>query len=221
MKYNFRVDNDEIVFPASDFDGWAETYDASVINDQFPFTGYTRVLERIVELAVPKPGMKVLDLGTGTGGLALPFARADCELWCTDFSPAMLEMARKKLPNAHFHLHDLRTPLSGEVKGPFDRIVSSYTFHHFPLEDKVLILSSLRPHLAAEGCILIGDISFPDRKALEDMKKECGEAWEEEYYWVAEEALPALLAAGLPAQYEQVSACAGVCVMKSSGNTSG
>jgi putative AdoMet-dependent methyltransferase len=202
-----------VSYPPADFDDWAETYDASVISDRFPFSGYSRVLECIVTLAAPQPGMRVLDLGTGTGCLALPFARAGCELWCTDFSQPMLEKARKKLPGAYFCRHDLRTALPGDFTGPFDRIVSAYVFHHFELAEKVRILESLQPYLGVDGRMLIGDIAFPDRAALERMKKDCGEDWEEEYYWMAEEALPALTAAGFHPRYEQISACAGIFML--------
>ena len=216
--YNSWVDGIDNSFPASDFDDWAESYDASVKSDKFPFTGYTRVLERTVALAAPKPGMKVLDLGCGTGSLTLPFAQAGCELWCTDFSQPMLEKARVKLPNAHFYLHDLHTPLPAEINGPFDRIVSAYVFHHFELAEKVHILQSLTACLQADGLILIGDVSFPDRAALEKMKASSGEEWEEEYYWVVEAALPALASAGFIPHYEQVSACAGIYLLTFDGN---
>ncbi|MGZ6346323.1 MAG: class I SAM-dependent methyltransferase, partial [Anaerolineales bacterium] len=86
-------------FPCSEFDDWAETYDFSVSNNQFPFTGYKTLLEKIVKLADVKPRMRVLDLGTGTGNLAIRFARSNCDLWCTDFSSGMLEKARQKIPS--------------------------------------------------------------------------------------------------------------------------
>jgi putative AdoMet-dependent methyltransferase len=204
------VDGIEPSFPASDFDDWAEKYDDSVMNDSFPFTGYPRVLERIVELAAPIPGMKVLDLGCGTGNLALPFEQAGCEVWCTDFSQPMLEKARQKLPNAHFYLHDLRTPLPDAIRGPFDRILSAYVFHHFNLAEKVRILQGLLPHLAVGGLILIGDVSFSTRSALEAMKTTAGTEWEDEFYWLAANAIPTLLGSGFIPQYEQVSACGGI-----------
>ena len=76
-------------FPPEEFDDWAENYDQSVANTQsFPFTGYEEVLDKVVELATPQPGMQVLDLGTGTGNLALRFDAIGCEIWGTDFSSA-------------------------------------------------------------------------------------------------------------------------------------
>ncbi len=103
----------------------------------------------------------------------------------------MLEKARLKLPQAHFRLHDLRTDLPAELNRRFDRIVSAYVFHHFELEEKVRIVESLiRQNLAPQGRLVIADIAFPDRKALEELKKQLGDQWEEEYYWIAEESIP-------------------------------
>jgi putative AdoMet-dependent methyltransferase len=210
-------------FPPSGFDDWAETYDATVPKtDGFPFTGYGEVLRTILRLAEPLPGLSVLDLGTGTGNLAAPFAQAGCECWCTDFSEPMLAKARLKLPFAHFALHDLRLPLPPELERPFDRIVSAYVFHHFPLEEKVRILRSLATHhLAPDGRLVIGDIAFSNQAALEQVKAEAGDEWEDEFYWLAEEALAALRESGLQVEYTQVSSCAGVFVFAPAGGAKG
>jgi putative AdoMet-dependent methyltransferase len=198
-------------FPASEFDEWAEHYDQSVAIDQFPFYGYPQVLAKAFNQAGPRPGLSVLDLGTGTGNLAALFARAGCELWCTDFSKPMLERARGKLPAARFALHDLRDPLPAEFDRQFDCIVSAYVFHHFELDEKMRIVTNLvGRHLAPGGRLVIADISFPDRAGLERVKLAAGQAWEEEYYWRSDEARPRLEAAGLKAAYVQVSACAGI-----------
>jgi putative AdoMet-dependent methyltransferase len=199
-------------FPSSDFDDWAETYDASVSVDQFPFFGYWDVLRRITALAEPLSDLSVLDLGTGTGNLALRFASLGCHLGCIDFSAPMLEKAHQKLPTAHFILHDLRGDWPTELNRPFDRIVSAYVFHHFSLDQKVSILRGLLPYLNPNGRIIIGDIAFQNTAALEKMKITVGDEWEQEFYWLADESLSALQEADMPARYTQVSSCAGVFV---------
>ncbi len=199
-------------FPSSDFDPWAETYDQDVVSENvFPFDGYERALEAVVTLAAPRPGTSVLDLGTGTGNLARRFAEAGCALWCTDFSQAMIERARLKLPSAIFVRHDLRDPWPAELDREFDRIVSAYVFHHFELEVKVSLCRDLVANrLRGGGSLIIADISFDDVATMGAFASSIGDRWEVEPYWLADESLSALEKAGLRAAYKRISACAGI-----------
>ncbi|MGE5072257.1 MAG: class I SAM-dependent methyltransferase [Anaerolineae bacterium] len=199
-------------FSPDEFDPWAETYDRdTATQNQFPFAGYEQLLDRIVKVAAPEPGMSVLDIGTGTGNLALRFAQQDCELWCSDFSAAMLAKARQKVSEAHFVLHDLRAQWPAELNQRFDRIVSAYVFHHFETGEKAALCKILvKEHLAPGGSLLIGDLSFQNETAMQTFARSVGELWEQEPFWLAEECIPALEAAGLRASYEQISGSAGL-----------
>lgn len=203
-------------FPPSDFDPWAKTYDEDVRQQNvFPFDGYAQVLDAIVDLAQPHADMSVLDLGTGTGNLALRFAEHGCELWCTDFSEAMLEKAREKLPQARFILADLRADWNPELDHHFDRIVSAYVFHHLELDAKIRVCKELVANrLAPSGALIIGDISFPNQISMDAFARSVGDLWEEEFYWLADESVRALESAGLKVSYQQVSACAGIYLLK-------
>jgi putative AdoMet-dependent methyltransferase len=199
-------------FPPSDFDAWAENYDQSThAYPDFPFAGYDQVLQTIVELTKPQPGQVILDLGTGTANLAMLFDQLGCELWCTDFSPLMLEKARQKLPQAHFALHDLRAAAwPSEFNRRFAGIVSAYVFHHFELEKKVSLCRELvSQRLVPGGRLVIGDLSFPSLATKKTFSRDIPD-WEEECFWLVDEALIALQKAGLEVAYRQVSTCAGV-----------
>jgi len=198
-------------FPPSEFDSWAETYDQDTASNAFPFTGYAQALDAVVKLAAPRTGMHVLDVGTGTGTLARRFLEAGCRVTATDFSPAMLDQARKHIPEARLIQADLRDPLLVEVAAQhFDRIVSGYVFHHFELPEKIAILHKLAELLPANGCLVIADISFPDQPAFEAVKRASDDTWEDEFYWIANEAIQALEQAEFAVEYRQVSSCAGV-----------
>jgi len=199
-------------FPASEFDEWAESYDTDVLTyGTFPFAGYQQVLDAVVHMADAEAGMSILDLGVGTGNLALRFSARGCRLWCTDYSASMLEKARSKLADAHLILHDLREPFPPELNRRFHRIVSAYTFHHFELEQKVALTARLaREHVVDGGSVILADISFPAAETMRAFAASIGDHWNEEPYWLADEALPALRQAGLNAEYQQISPCAGV-----------
>jgi len=209
-------------FPVGDFDQWAETYDRDVLEPaRFPFGGYEDVLRAVLRLAGPKPGMRVLDLGTGTGNLARLFSNAGCRVWGTDFSPMMLQRAREKLPAATLVLHDLASSWPHELELQFDRIVSAYVFHHFDLDKKISLLGELvRMRLTSGGRLIVADLSFPNGVAMQEFAASMGDEWEEEYYWLADESKAALRRSALTVTYEQVSECAGVYCIEDGDNPS-
>lgn len=55
------------------FERWAARYDQSVRTDQGIFASYDEVLDAVVRAATVAPGMRVLELGIGTGNLAHRF----------------------------------------------------------------------------------------------------------------------------------------------------
>ena len=65
-------------------------------------------------------------------------------------------------------------------------------------------------HLELRGRVVIAGISFPTASAMRDFATSVGDLWENEPYWLADEALQVPREAGMHAEYRQVSACAGV-----------
>lgn len=199
------------LYPASDFDEWAKTYDESVITDAFPFGAYTKMIERIVELSQPIPKMDILDLGTGTGAIAARFTALGCNVVGLDFSHAMLEIANQKLPAGVFLQANLKEdflPVIGTYK--FDRVVSGFTFHHFPLDEKISILLKLTGVLKPGGYMVIGDISFSDQKSKRAVQISEGSNWEEEEYWISDVSISRMAESGMQIEYEQLNAYTGV-----------
>lgn len=201
----------EMQFTPEEFDAWAGTYDDNTRIDAFPFTGYSRVLETIFAEAHAQPGMKVLDLGCGTGLLTQRFAEAGCHVWGIDFSAPMLELARERLGTVPLLLADVRAEWPADFEQRYDRIVSGYTFHHFSQPGKIALMRKLiESNLRPGGRIVIGDVAFDSAAAQARFAASMGSEWEPEYYWDAAEDVTALASAGIKVAWQRVSDCAGV-----------
>jgi ubiquinone/menaquinone biosynthesis C-methylase UbiE len=215
------TDQDHVDHRVALFDRWSETYDRGVLDESGVHEGYSAVLETVVRASETLPGMRVLDLGVGTGNLAGRFLALGCRVWGVDFSPAMLAKAHDKLPDVTLVRADLRKgwpPPDGlpALAGLFDRIVSSYVLHEFSLQHKVALLRGLAEHsLVPEGRIVVGDIAF---QTVHARTAAGADHWdEEEHYWAADETRAACAAAGLRFTYTQVSSCGGVYVFRATG----
>jgi len=193
------------------FDRWAETYDRSVGADSFPLAGYDDILDTIVRLAEIEPDHCSLDVGIGTGALAERIAASGCALWGIDFSEEMLKRARAKLPAARLLRANLLESWPEGLPNRFDRVVSAYVFHEFADGVKVRLIEDLAGRVALDGRIVIGDVAFPDARALDECRRAWRTAWDEaEHYWTAESMQRVLEDAGFAVKYEQVSFCGGV-----------
>ena len=85
---------------SSHFDEWAGDYDDSIepFVNKFPFIGYYELLAAVQKLCEPVAGMKILDVGIGTGLLSAELAKAGGRIYGVDFSEKMLSKARKRIP---------------------------------------------------------------------------------------------------------------------------
>lgn len=198
------------------FDRWAADYDDAVLDETtYPFDGYSRVLSRVMELAALTPGMEVLELGPGTGNLTVRLLAAGAAVWAVDFSAEMIARARQKAPRAVFAKAGLMDEFPPDFRRPFVRVVSTYTLHELPLPDKVtLLLRLFAHHLAPDGFVVAGDIGFPDAAAHDAERARTGEPWDEEPFWIRDEATDALRDAGLHLGWEQLSGCGAVVVIR-------
>ena len=194
------------------FDLWEDGYDKAVgLSDEentYPFAGYKEVLGRIYQIIMEKPGATVLDVGFGTGTLTAKLYENGCTIYGQDFSSRMIELASAKMPEARLFqgdiLNGLVVPL---LLQRYDFIVATYSLHHLTDEQKKGSLRLMLEQLNENGQILIGDVAFPTRDALEKCRREAGGLWDnEEVYFVADEMkkeFPGLA-------FTKVSHCAGI-----------
>ena len=107
-----------------------------------------------------EPGLKVLDIGCGWGGMALELARSyGVEVLGITLSEEQLALARERAKAAgledrvRFQLIDYR-----DLKGQFDRIVSVGMFEHVGTPNYRTYFSSIRDLLAPDGVALVHTI---------------------------------------------------------------
>lgn len=198
------------------FDLWADGYDKAVgLSDEensYPFAGYKEILNKIYQAISSKGKSSVLDIGFGTGTLAQKLYEQGHEIWGQDFSRKMIEIASTKMPNAHLYQGDFSQGLAEPILGnSYDFIVATYSLHHLTDARKVTFIQSLVTLLKEGGMILIGDVAFENRMALDRCKEEAGDEWDQdEIYFVFEE-----LREGIPElKFQQVSYCAGLLWIK-------
>ena len=119
------------------FDKIADIFDTHY-NVYLRATGKLRVKRRIDLFSRHcqlKSGLKILEIGAGTGEYSKRLLEYDCSLFCTDISYNMLNKAVKKIQkqnNLYFFISDIeQAPLKDNV---FDVVVGNSILHHLDIE---------------------------------------------------------------------------------------
>ncbi len=114
------------------------------------------------------PGARVLDVGCGTGSLALLLAEDGCRVTGIDVSPAMLAQAGRRVRESgladrvslrELGAVDLDTAFAD---GSFDAVVSSLVFSELSGDEIGYTLAECRRILRPGGCLMVADEVLPD-----------------------------------------------------------
>jgi ubiquinone/menaquinone biosynthesis C-methylase UbiE len=140
-------------------------------------SGFDEVRGRLLAIADPRSADACVDLGAGTGFVALALAPLVDSVLAVDISPVMARSlaasaARAGLENVRTEVADLRTfrrpPASADL------VVSSYVLHHLRDDDKRALTAEAARWLRPGGRIVIADMMFGrgasqrDREILRD-----------------------------------------------------
>ena len=118
----------------------------------------------------PRPGMRVLDVGCGTGAQLQRYLDAGCAVAGIDSSPAMLARAEDRLgPAADLRLGDARELPFEDAS--FDLVTATLVVHEIAPGDRDLVGREMLRVLASDGRLLITDFHaglqrFPKGTAL-------------------------------------------------------
>jgi ubiquinone/menaquinone biosynthesis C-methylase UbiE len=119
-------------------------------------------------------GVRVLDIGCGTGSLAIACARRGAQVTGIDISPLMLDIARQKVKRAGLEdsislMETSAIELDEKFEaGSFDTIMSSLTFSELSDDEQRFVLGQCHRLLKDGGRLIIADEVVPPwpRRAL-------------------------------------------------------
>lgn len=141
------------------FDERAATYDASPVRQALA-QAIVQAMRHRLPLA---PGLRLVELGCGTGLVGLPLAAITGAYLGLDLSTGMIGRCREKL--AALALADGRAEVRDLVAEPLppaccDVAVSAMAFHH--LDDPAAMLTALAACLVPGGWLAIADLETED-----------------------------------------------------------
>jgi ubiquinone/menaquinone biosynthesis C-methylase UbiE len=129
-----RASADPYVRYLRDFFGrWNQVYDLFAATIGFAYAAAVRAADA-------RAGRSVLDLCTGTGEIALRTARRGARTTAVDFTPSMLERARRKRDGERVAWLEMDARALAFADGVFDTAILSFALHDMPRAVRVQAL---------------------------------------------------------------------------------
>ncbi len=123
--------------------------------------GADRTRQALIDLAALQPGHRVLEIGCGTGTVIIRLKRThpDVTVVGLDPDPKALARAQKKARRAgvSIQLDQGFADSLPYADGSFDRVLSSFMFHHLPASEQEPTLQAVRRVLTPEGRLILVD----------------------------------------------------------------
>ncbi len=137
------------------FDGVADKYDLT--NDVLSMGQDRRWRKRVVEMVMPKPGERILDLAAGTGTSSQPFADAGAQVVPCDFSIGMLQVGKRQKPRLGFTAGDgMVLPFADDT---FDAVTISFGLRN--IADPSVGLAEMLRVTRPGGRLVVCEFSAP------------------------------------------------------------
>ena len=127
---------------------------------------FNTILRKILlKMYLPKEGMRVLEVGCGTGTNLKLYQQAGCEVSGIDLSPSMVKVACKKLGDQT----DIRLGDASQMPysdGIFDIVIAMLTLHEMPEQIRLPVIAEMVRVMKQDGHLLLvdfnsGSIRFP------------------------------------------------------------
>ena len=128
--------------------------------------GVGRLHQLMIGLADPQPGMRVADIGCGTGNLLVALGRKRPGLDLAGLDPDERALARAQRRSRRAGLSvDWRRGFAQELPYPessVDRVFSSLMLHHLDDASKGELLAEVRRVLRPDGILVLADLDGHD-----------------------------------------------------------
>lgn len=125
--------------------------------------GLVKVVERVIAEGAPEAGQRVVDLGCGSGQLALRVAPLVASVIAVDVSEAMVALLAENARHAGITNVETRAlPIENLDldEGSVDLVVSNYVLHHLRDPDKAAAVRQAARWLRPGGRLVVGDMMF-------------------------------------------------------------
>jgi ubiquinone/menaquinone biosynthesis C-methylase UbiE len=123
--------------------------------------GADKAKQPLIEQAGIKPGSRVLDIGCGTGSMAINIKRThpETEVVGIDPDPSALSLSKRKARRAGLSIEFDRgfADHMPYADASFDRVFSSFMFHHLAADEKTATLGEIRRVLKPGGSLHLLD----------------------------------------------------------------
>lgn len=178
--------------------------------DDYIRENYFVIQQRVIDWANLTAGMVLLEIGIGTGLLTEKIPEG-VVIFGIDISEKMMEKAREKnLPIKLIVGSFLDIPFPDQF---FQRIVSTFAFHHLTPEEKILAFQEMDRVLQPGGSWLIGDFMFENDQQKDELvekftaegRTDMLEEFEEEYFTEIDTSIEILEEMGYQVEYERGS----------------
>jgi putative AdoMet-dependent methyltransferase len=199
---------------AGNHDDVADTYEESVVSayksNDLIREKYFELLDEVVSMLNYSPGLRILDIGIGTGFLTEKLPK-DILLYGIDISSKMLKMLKRKKLNVKLKYGSfLDIPFKDDY---FDRVISTYAFHHTPYELQQKAFDEMNRVLKNKGSMIIGDLMFENKKTKSELmsyfksqgKDDAVSDIDEEYFAYIKDSAHYLKTIGFKTEYKQIS----------------